>query len=779
MSSTAWLTASTARCRRTRGRGRLSDDYSLLQEAFIGRAQGVASLTRNAAFLCFAFLALLGRVGSAHAASDPQPMSFGHLDAPRLARADADPGQWFTNGRDGGGTYYSTLTQIDQRTVGKLGFAWQYALGTSRGLEATPLVIDGVMFTAGNFGRVYALDAATGKALWTFVPELDNQWIRYACCDVVNRGIVVWEGRVYVGAIDGYLYALDAKSGATVWKTDTLLGRDKHLPYTVTGAPVVTRDAVVIGNAGADYPGVRGYVSAYNKRTGHLKWRFFTVPRDPALGPQDQPHLAQAIKTWDPRHQWEAGGGGNVWDGLSYDPKNDLVFLGTANVSPYNTRLGGRKGGDELYGASVIAVHAASGTMAWYFQETPDDRWDLDSTEKFILTTLTISGRPREVLLHAPKNGFFYVYDRVTGEVLSAKNYTYVNWTKGLDPITHRPIPNPASEYVEHPALVWPSVNGTHSWHPMSFDAATGLVYLPVIEVPNVMVELSSRPAKSVEGYFTVLGILPSDYDPAAMQSSVHGKPPSLEELQRTSPGPVKGRGTVWPGTRSPGGSCGRLPAPRFGTGVMSTAGNLVFQRGRAADFSTYTRQTAAKPSCLIDIGTSIMAAPMTYTVNGEQYVAFMAGYGGGNGFVFPPDTAAYKFGNAGRIVALKLGGGAVPKPPAVPSRPFERPPAERDSAQQIAAGEILYNRFCSRCHVFDRGLLPDLRRMSEATNTLFYEIVLRGAFQPKGMARWDDVLSQADAQRIHAYIIDQSWKAFEGERSAAQGASKPDATSP
>lgn len=350
-------------------------------------------MTRKAVFLCLALLALVDRVGSARAASDPKPMSFGRLDAPRLVQADADPGQWFTNGRDAGGTYYSTLTQIDQRTIGKLGFAWQYALGTSRGLEATPIVIDGVMFTAGNFGRVYALDAATGKPLWTFVPELDNQWIRYACCDAVNRGVVVWEGRVYVGAIDGYLYALDAKSGATRWKTDTLLGRDKHLPYTITGAPVVTRDAVVIGNGGADYPGVRGYVSAYDKKTGRLKWRFFTVPRDPALGSQDQPHLDKAVTTWDPHHQWEVGGGGNVWDGLSYDPKNDLLFLGTANVSPYNTRLGGRKGGDELYAASVIAVHASSGTMAWYFQEVPDDRWDLDSTEKFILTTLTISGR--------------------------------------------------------------------------------------------------------------------------------------------------------------------------------------------------------------------------------------------------------------------------------------------------------------------------------------------------------------------------------------------------
>jgi quinohemoprotein ethanol dehydrogenase len=733
---------------------------------------------RNVALLFLACFALLDSAGWVQAASDPEPTSFGRVDASRLAQADADPGQWLTNGRDGGGTYYSTLTQIDQQTVVKLGFSWQYALGTSRGLEATPIVVDGVMFAVGNFGRVYALDAATGKALWTFVPELDNQWIRYACCDAVNRGSVVWQGRVYVGAIDGYLYALDAKSGATVWKTDTLLGRDKHIPYTITGAPVVTRDAVVIGNGGADYPGVRGYISAYDRKNGRLRWRFFTVPRDPALGPQDQPHLVEAAKTWDPRHQWEAGGGGNVWDGLAYDPKYDLVFLGTANVSPYNTRLGGRKGGDELYGASVIAVHAASGAMAWYYQEVPDDRWDLDATEKFILTTLAISGRQRDVLLHAPKNGFFYVYDRATGEVLSAKGYTYVNWTKGLDPTTHRPKPNSAAEYNEHPALVWPSVNGAHSWQPMSFDAATGLVYIPAIEVPNVMVELSNRPAKSVEGYFTALGILPSDYDPAQTQS-LYGQMPSLEDLQKASPGPVKGQGMLKAWDPVAGRVVWEAPsATIWDGGIMSTAGNLVFH-GDARGFLNVFAADSGKPLASIDIGTSIMAAPMTYMLNGVQYVAFMAGYGGGNGFVFPPDTAAYKYGNAGRIIALRLGGGAVPKPPPVPSMPFERPPAERGSAQQIAAGEILYNRFCSRCHVFDRGLLPDLRRMSTATNAIFYEIVLRGALQPKGMGRWDDVLSQADAERIHAYIIDQSWKAFEGERSTTQGAARSDATQP
>ena len=718
----------------------------------------------RAAVLVMLSLALMS-CGKSHPATESRrSQHLGWVDAARLARTEAEPDEWVSPGRDAGGTYFSPLSQINEHSVEKLGFAWQYALGTSRGLEATPVVVDGVMFAVGNLGRVYALNAATGARIWTFVPTIDMQWARYACCDVVNRGIAVWKGRVYVGALDGYLYALDADTGASIWKTDTLIGREKHVPYTLTGAPVVTRDSVIIGNAGADYPGVRGYISAFDLDTGRLKWRFFTVPRNPALGVQDQPHLAAAVKSWDPQHRWEAGGGGAVWDGLTYDSKNDLVFLGTANVSPYNTREDGRKGGDELYACSVIAVHASNGALAWYYQEVPDDRWDFDSTQKFIMTTLTIDAVRRDVLMHAPKNGFFYVFDRATGEVLSAKNYVFVNWTQGLDPVTHKPRPNAAADYEKKPALVWPSAFGAHSWQPMSFDPQTGLVYIPATETSNVMIDLSARPLKTLDGWFTTEGIMADDYDPGHT-ARLYGTLPSLESLERQSPGPIKAQGVLkaWDPVRE------RVVWQVAGStlwdgGVMSSGGNLVW-RGDARGFMNVYAADSGRLIKSIDVGTSIMAAPITYRIKGEQVVAFMAGYGGGGGFSFDPQTAAYQYGNAGRIVALKLGGGSVPKPPLLAADPpFQQPSARPESRAQVSRGEILYKRTCSRCHVFGRGMLPDLRRMSSETRKIFYDIVLRGAYQPRGMGRFDDVLSQTDAEAIHAFLVEQEWKAFAGD---------------
>jgi quinohemoprotein ethanol dehydrogenase len=687
----------------------------------------------------------------------------------RLATAATEPGQWFTSGRDASGAYYSPLSQVNAETVQRLGFAWDYPLGTSRGLEASPVVVDGTMFAVGNFGRVYAVDAATGRQRWTYTPDVDAQWLRNACCDAVSRGLAVWQGRVYAASIDGYLFALAADSGKVLWRVDTLIGRDKRLPYTTPGAPIIAGNAVVIGNAGGDYPGVRGYVTAYDLESGKLTWRFFTVPRDPALGPQDQPHLAKAISTWDPRHQWEFGGGGTVWDGMAYDAKLDLLYFGTGNVSPYDTRADGRKGGDNLYACSIVAVHAHTGELAWYYQEVPDDHWDYDADEKFILTDLDIGGAKRSVLLHAPKNGLFYAIDRATGEVLSAQNFVFENWNLGVDAKTFRPIPNAAAEYSSTPALIWPSAFGGHSWHPMSYSAATGLVYIPSIEMPNVLIETSQRPAGYTEGWFTVQGIVPGDYDPPRM-TTLYGKLPALSELQRKSHGPsTAGRGVLkaWDPVRGkvvweqPGASV-------WDGGILSTAGNLVL-RGDARGFLNVYSADSGRLLRQIDVGTSIMAAPISYSVGNEQYVAFMAGYGGGGGFLFPHESAAYRFGNAGRIVALKLDGGPVPKPPPLEERPFLMPPAVNDAgAKQIAEGEVLYNRYCSRCHVFGRGLLPDLRRMSPATHALFYDIVLRGAYLPKGMARWDDVLQQRDAEAIHAYLLDQSWAAYRGAPGAA-----------
>jgi quinohemoprotein ethanol dehydrogenase len=698
--------------------------------------------------------------GSAAGSGAPGPAArVGEVCAERLARAAEQPGQWLTGGGGPDEAYFSRLTQINADNVRALGFAWDYRLGTARGLEATPVVVDGTLFTTGNWGRVYALDAATGRERWTFVPNVDPQWSRFACCDVVNRGLAVWQGAVYVGALDGWLYALDAATGRILWRVDTLIGRAQRLPYTSTGAPLLAGQAVVIGNGGGDFAGVRGYVSAYELKTGSLLWRFFTVPRNPTEGPQDQPHLAAAVKTWDRRHRWEAGSGGTVWDGMAYDSALDLVYVGTGNGSPYDIREGGRRGGDDLYTAAIVAINAKDGSLAWYYQTTPADRWDFDADAKFVLADLTLGGRPRQVLMQANKNGFYYVLDRATGEVLSAQPYAFVNWTRGIDPVTHRPRPSPAADYKSGPKLIFPGMSGAHNWQPMAFDSRAGIAYIPALEAPMVYIDTDRRPAGLVEGMFTVPGITPEGYDPRALKNLM-GPLPELVSLAKGIGAPAVSRGAL----RAFDVVRGRilweqLSPTSWDGGVLATAGKLVFQGDALGQLSIYAADSGQLLH-RVDLGTSVMAAPMSYSVGGQQFVALMAGYGGGNLAVpLLPESAAVRYGNAGRIIALKLNGGPIPKPRALEDPPFPEPPPRPAAGPALAAGEILYNRYCSRCHIFARSVLPDLRRMAPATHRLFYDIVLGGVYGAKGMARWDDVLSRADVEAIHAYLIDQAWQ--------------------
>jgi quinohemoprotein ethanol dehydrogenase len=677
--------------------------------------------------------------------------------SPVQAATQAD--QWPAPGRDPDGTYYSPLKDIDAGNVARLGFAWQYRLGTHRGLEATPLVIDGVMYAVGNFGRVYALEASTGREIWVYDPSIDGQWGRYACCDAVNRGLVAFAGRLYVGAQDGFLHAIDARTGHLLWKVDTLVARSPHKPYTVTGAPLLAGDVVVIGNSGGDFAGARGYVSAYALGTRALRWRFYTVPRNPAEGPQDQPHLAAALATWDSHYRWEKGSGGNVWDGMAYDPALKLVYVGTGNAAPYNSHLGGLKGGDELYAASIIAIRVDTGALAWYYQTVPGDRWDYDSTQKLVLADLDLDGRQRKVLMQAAKNGFYYVLDRASGELLSAHNFAYVNWAKGIDPKTGRPISDPRADYDRGPALLFPSEAGAHSWQPMAFDAQRGLTFIPVIESGNVLIETSDRPAGLVEGQFTTPAFAPEAYDPLALRS-LYGALPPFEELARGIKTNTASHGVLRAWSVAQHRVLWEVPtASSWDGGVLATGSGLVFQGDANGYLNAYAADTGRRLAS-IQLGSSMMAAPMTYRVNGTQFIAIMAGYGGGAvivGAPLDPASAAYRYGNEGRIIALKLGGPTPPLPPPAVDPPPPSPPPQHAGADQLRSGEILYNRYCMRCHVFGRGVLPDLRRLDPATHTIFNSIVLGGAYAPKGMGRFDDVLSAADADAIHAYLIDQA----------------------
>ena len=701
-------------------------------------------------------------------AQGPEAHSYGAVDEIRLKTAAAESAQWLVAGRDAAGTYYSPLARINDENVSKLGFAWEYATGTFRGLEATPIVVDGTMYTSGNWGVVYALDAATGKPLWTFDPKNDGQVGRFTCCDVVNRGVAVWKGRVYVASLDGRLFALDARDGKPIWSVDTLI--DHQQPYSVTGLPQIAGDVVVIGNSGADMGkgGVRGYVTAYDLVSGSQRWRFFTIPS--RNEPQRDMAMKTALSSWDPKSE---PGGGTVWAGMSYDPELNFVYLGTGNASPYQERGRNPSGahGDDLYACSIIALDATSGKLAWYYQTTPGDNLDQDADAPFVQAALELGGRTRNVLMQASKNGFFYILDRKTGELISGKPYTYVNWATGLD-ARGRPILTQTADYREKPQLIYPNYNGGHSWIPMSYSARTHLVYIPVIDAPMVWVDLYDKPIRYVEGTFAVGGFpMDKTYDPEGLESSF-GKLPAFKDgrgprhvthnLLRAWD-PVK-QATVWEQETS-------RDYLVYDGGVLSTGGNLVLQGRIDGSFYAYAADTGRILKKL-RTGVATMAAPMTYEIAGVQYIAVMQGYGGGAiGSEFPPDSAGHHYLNEGRIIAFRLGGGAIPLPPPQPKVVFQQPPPRAGSPADIDRGGSLYTTHCARCHVFGVGPLPDLRRIPAEVSDIFADIVLHGRLAPLGMGRFDDLLSAADVADIHDYLIGEAWKAFDAQQAATAAA--------
>ncbi len=727
-----------------------------------------SKLYRPCAAKCLGALVLALSACLPAAAATARPP--GDVDAARLRAASAEPQNWFTGGRDQDGSYFSPLADINAGNVERLGFAWAYDLGSPRrGQEATPIVVDGLMYTSGTWGYVYALDAATGRERWRYDPKAVYSAARNPCCDLVNRGVAVWKGRVYVASVDGRLHALNAATGEKIWEADTVI--DHKRPYSSTGAPQIAGNVVVIGNSGSDmgHVGVRGYVSAYDLQTGAFKWRFFTVP--PAVGkPFEHPELALAAKTWDPHREAKYQGGGTAWDGMSYDPDLNLVYFGTANAAPYDLRLLGPSKLDALFTASILALHADTGRLAWHYQTTPHDSWDYDAVQKMIFADLAIDGVTRHVIMQASKNGFFYVLDRKTGKLLSAKNYTYVNWASGVDLKTGRPLLTRTSDWYESPKNVYPSWAGGHTWHPMSFSAQTRLVYIPVLDVPNVWVDMlhNGGAVTFINGFFTANAVMPDDTYNAADLLRLYGPMPPLQTLTAERPekqvrellrawDPVAQK-VIWEHETS-GGVRG------YDGGVLSSAGNLVFQGRGSGELWAYAADTG-KILKTLPTGSHIMAAPMTYAVNGEQFIAVQVGYGGAAITVgpIPPSSAALRFQNENRIIAFKLGGGPVPTPAPRVEEPFAEPPPQKASAAQVHAGELKFIQECSRCHAMGASSTPDLRRLSAGRHAIFKDIVLRGVLAPNGMEKFDDLLSEKDVDNIHAYLIDQSWAAFRAQ---------------
>ncbi len=674
--------------------------------------------------------------------------------APQLLASSLEisAGDWPRNGRTPGEDRFSPLEQINEGNVADLGLAWSYDTGTDRGLEATPVVIDGVMYTSASWSIVMALDAATGEERWRFDPQVDEKYDDIACCDVVNRGVAVHDNKVFVGALDGRLIALDTYTGEPVWEAMTI---DQDKMYSITGAPRVVKGQVIIGNGGAEF-GVRGYVSAYDAATGELNWRFYTIPGDyqapgtPKL-PPDERAMALAAETWGPDTLWEAGGGGTAWDSFAYDPELDLLYIGVGNGSPWNQLHRDPSGGDNLFLASIVALDPDDGSYVWHYQTTPGETWDYTATQQMILADLWIppeggagpggggsdqgssdegsggqrsaGGELRKVIMQAPKNGFFYVIDRETGEFISADNYVTVTWAEGIDPDTGRPIEAPGARYETEPAFIRPAPLGGHNWQPMSFNPQTGLVYIPAQDNAIAWEHLprwefrenswlsAARTRRSLEGH-----TFPDDghliaWDPVAQE-----------------PVWAIDYDNYWNG------------------GTLSTAGNLVFQGTASGDFVAY-RATDGELLWQSWSRTGILGGPVSYEVDGTQYVAVMAGWGG---------AFATRSRNEGKIFAFALGGDEAAvaagrlearEPPA----PVEQP----GDATAIAAGGALFETWCAQCHG-GGTTLPDLRYSDPEVYDRYRQIVLGGERADRGMPPFGAELDLQQVQAIAAWVIEQ-----------------------
>ena len=709
-------------------------------------------------------LGLLGGCGKppqdAHVSAAPRlptgaPVAM--VDAGRIRAADNEPQNWLSHGRTYDEQRFSPLDAINRQNVGRLGLDWHFDFPTNRGMEATPIVVDGRMYVTGAWSNVYAFDAKNGSLLWHHDPEVPKAWGVHLCCDAVNRGVAVWEAKVYIGTLDGRLIALDAATGKPVWSQQTT-PVDK--PYSITGAPRIVKGLVIIGNGGSEM-GVRGYVSAYDAMNGEMKWRFYTVPGDPAQ-PAESPALEAARSTWSGGEWWKTGGGGTVWDSIAYDPELDLLYVGVGNGSPWNQQIRSPGGGDNLYLSSILALRPETGEYVWHYQTTPGDAWDFTATQHMILADLDLGGETRKVIMQAPKNGFFYVLDRATGAFISAEAYAAQTWTTGIDKSTGRPQVVEAARYRDKEALVLPSPYGAHNWQPMSFSPRTGLVYLPVQEIPFVFKHDAAyrhHPGLWNVGVQIEAASLPEDPAIAAQVLKV-----------------VQGRLVAWDPVAQKEAWRVDLQAP-FNGGTLSTAGDLVFAGSARGDFAAYD---AANGTSLwsVPVQTGVIAPPISYAVDGKQYVAVVAGWGGALPLAGGEVARLAGSVNRSRLLVYSIDGkDALPAP--ADAAPVPDPPPLMADADTVARGKTLYSQFCMACHgdgAVGGGVVPDLRYMSAQTHTEFEAIVLGGLRHERGMAGFstvmgEPVLDSEGAQAIRAYVISRAHAAKDPRAAEANAA--------
>jgi len=528
------------------------------------------------------------------------------VDEKSLKSAASDGKEWVTYGHDYSETRYSLLKQIDTANVSRLGLAAVYPMSALGALEATPLVRDGMMFATHSYGIVFAYDLHTGEKIWEYDPKVSYENQQKGCCGVVNRGVALYGGRVYVGAMDGRLIALDAKTGKVDWEVETTPPDEW---YTITGAPRIFKGKVIIGNGGAEYA-VRGFLSAYDAVTGKLAWRFYTVPGDPSK-PFENPALAAAAKTWT-GEWWKMGGGGTPWDAFAYDPVADLMYVGTGNGGPWDRDYRSPGGGDNLYLSCILAIKPDNGKLVWYYQTTPGDSWDYTAVQQITLADIKINGTTRKVLMQAPKNGFFYVLDRITGKLINQPQpFGHITWASGIDMKTGRPIENPGARYPAPAAQpISPGPGGVHNWHPMSWNPETGLMYIPGSNSTSVY---SATPN--------------FEYKKGAWNSGSSITAPDRDPLPSAGPPEIRGQNgflVAWDPVAQKERWRVTYPA-QFNGGTVATAGNLVFQGTADGKMVAYSADKGEK-LWEMPLGVRNMASPVTYELDGKQYIAIMGG---------------------------------------------------------------------------------------------------------------------------------------------------------
>jgi quinohemoprotein ethanol dehydrogenase len=610
-----------------------------------------------ASVAALAFLTSIGAQQADRSVTRPANIDAGVLRNAGTAR-DALRGSWLTYGLTQSETRFSPLDQIDTTNVSRLGLSWNYVVGAGGGnQEATPLVWNDTIYGITNWSIVFAVDARTGKERWRWDPEVNQDALRpKICCGAVNRGLAIYGGRIFAPIIDGRLEALDALTGKVLWESRVAYPQEW---YSITMAPRVANGKVLIGVAGGDHP-TRGFFDGYDPATGVRAWRFYTIPGDPANPPENEA-MRKAAKTWGGDAYKMGAGGGAVWDGMAYDPDLDLIYVGTGNAEPWVQKFRGAQGLDNLYTCSILAVRVSTGELQWHYQAVPNDNWDYDSVQQMTLADLTIEGRPRKVLMQASKNGFFYVLDRTTGEFLSAEPFTRVNWAHGFDK-AGRPLINPEAFYGKDAIEIFPTAGGAHNWSPMSFNPSTGLVYIPttygswtfaagdeVIPAPTGHTGLARGFLAPKPNSMPMIGPEPLGNNRGVLEAwdPVHQK-------------------LVW---RTPGGG-------GIGGGTLTTAGNLVFQATNEGRLLAYSADKGEK---LLDLAIGRFGAgpPITYLVDGKQYIAMMAGSGRRPTFGGPPDT---KVDNPPLLYVFELDGKAplpVMTTPPMPTGPPHVPPQE------------------------------------------------------------------------------------------------------